>query len=212
MKTEHDIQNEIRLHLSENGYFTERINVGEGFLINSRIMQQIKNVCPSLKTQLEKIAYFKTGAVKGRSDLSAIKDGKIVFLEIKNEVGKISEEQSNFIKQMKKRGCIAGVVRSVEDVDKLLNCEKETDFLSNCLKYTETYRKNVEQENLRVKFVGSYFANYDHYEEIVEIIEGDSISTIAGVIYGNSYKTIENAIKVVGEDNFIKYVLKIEGE
>lgn len=117
VKSEHDIQNEIRLALSEQGYFTERINVGGGYLIDKRLMERIKRACPpALRAELEKVPYFNTGAVKGRSDLSAIKDGRISFIEVKNEVGRPTEEQLNFIKQMQTRyGCRAGIARSVED-------------------------------------------------------------------------------------------------
>lgn len=117
MKTEHDIQNEIRLALSVEGYFTERINVGSGYLIDKELMEELKRCCPLwLKAKLEKVPHFNTGAVKGRSDLSAIKDGRISFIEVKNDKGRPSAEQINFIKQMQTRyGCRAGIARSVED-------------------------------------------------------------------------------------------------
>ena len=116
MQSEHDIQSEIRLALSERGYFTERINVGSGYLIDKKLMERIKRLCPVLRAELDKVPYFSTGAVKGRSDLSAIKDGRISFIEVKNEVGRPSVEQLNFIQQMRTRyGCSAGVARSVED-------------------------------------------------------------------------------------------------
>lgn len=124
MKTEHDIQNEIRLALSKEGFFTERINVGSGYLIDKNLMERIKRYCPQLKAELEKVPYFNTGAVKGRSDLSAIKDGKISFIEVKNEKGRPSAEQINFIKQMQTRyGCRAGVARSVEQALQIVEGE-----------------------------------------------------------------------------------------
>ena len=49
----------------------------------------------------------------------AIKNGKIYFLEVKTKTGRASKEQLNFIEQMKKNGCVAGIVRSVEDAKKL---------------------------------------------------------------------------------------------
>lgn len=114
MKSEHDVQSEIRLALSERGYFTERINVGSGYLIDKPLMERIKRLCPVLRAELDKVPYFSTGAVKGRSDLSAIKDGRISFIEVKNEVGRPSADQLNFIKQMQTRyGCRAGIARSV---------------------------------------------------------------------------------------------------
>lgn len=119
--TEHDIQNAIRLKLSEMGYFTERINVGAGYLVPKPLMEKIKRAAPSLKSQLAALPYFTTGAVKGRSDLSAIKDGKIVFIEVKTETGKPSDEQIKFINQMQERyGCRAGIARSVEDAVRIV--------------------------------------------------------------------------------------------
>lgn len=114
--TEADVQNSIRLKLSELGYYTERINVGSGYLVPKELMDKIKRLCPQLKAELDRISYFSTGAVKGRSDISAIKDGKISFLEIKNEKGRPTAEQLKFIEVMQTRyGCRAGVARSIED-------------------------------------------------------------------------------------------------
>ena len=124
VKSEHDIQNEIRLSLSEHGYYTERINVGSGYLIDKGLMERIKRLCPALRTDLDKVPYFSTGAVKGRSDLSAIKDGKIAFVEVKAEHGRPTAEQLNFIKQMQTRyGCRAGVARSIEDALEIVEGE-----------------------------------------------------------------------------------------
>lgn len=114
--TEADVQNSIRLKLSELGYYTERINVGSGYLISKELMDKIKHLCPQLRSELDKVSYFSTGAVKGRSDVSAIKDGRISFIEVKNEIGKPSPEQLKFIEVMQTRyGCRAGIARSVED-------------------------------------------------------------------------------------------------
>lgn len=97
---EHEIQNSIRLALSDLGYVTFRVNVGKVKMADGR--------------------WFDTGLPKGFSDLIAIKDGKIAFLEVKTETGKPTQEQVNFIKQMRSRGCVAGIVRSVGDAVNLL--------------------------------------------------------------------------------------------
>lgn len=125
MSTEHDIQSAIRLKLSELGYFTERVNVGSGYLIPKQLMQRLKSqVSNDLRAQLDKIPYFATGAVKGRSDLSAIKDGRIYFIEVKTETGKATPEQLNFIEQMQSRyGCKAGIARSVDDAIRLVTAD-----------------------------------------------------------------------------------------
>lgn len=96
IKTEHDVQNEIRLALSEQGYCVFRINSG--------------------KVKTDDGRWFDVGVPKGFSDLLAIRNGKAYFIEVKNEVGRPTDEQINFIKQMQTRyGCRAGIARSVED-------------------------------------------------------------------------------------------------
>lgn len=126
--TEHDIQSAIRLKLSEMGYYTERINVGAGYLIPKKLMDKLKrSVSSELRVQLDKIPYFATGAVKGRSDLSAIKDGQITFIEVKTEIGVASDEQLNFIDQIQSRyGCKAGIARSVEDAVRIVTEDRES--------------------------------------------------------------------------------------
>lgn len=100
--TEHEIQNSIRLKLSELGYAVFRANVG--------------------KFQTKDGRWFDTGLPKGFSDLFAIKNGKIYFLEVKAETGKPSAEQLNFLAVMRDRyGCVTGIVRSVEEAIKLVD-------------------------------------------------------------------------------------------
>ncbi|OLS02897.1 VRR-NUC domain-containing protein [Tissierella creatinophila] len=93
---EKDIQNEIRLAL--NPYMIVfRINVG-GF-----------------NTQDGR--FVSTGVPRGFSDLFGVRksDGRAVFIEVKNEKGKTSKYQDNFLSQMKKAGAIVGVARSGDE-------------------------------------------------------------------------------------------------
>ncbi|MCQ2555477.1 MAG: VRR-NUC domain-containing protein [Clostridia bacterium] len=118
--TETDIMNNIRLELSERGYYTERTNVGKGYLVPTDVWNRIKHLIP--ESEQKKIRYFSTGAMVGRSDLSAIKDGKISFIEVKTDKGKPTKEQLNFIKVMKERyGCNAGIARSPEEAINLVS-------------------------------------------------------------------------------------------
>lgn len=106
MVSEHDIQNEIRLALSAEGYCVFRINSGKVKMADGR--------------------WFDVGVPKGFSDLVAVKDGKISFIEVKNEVGRPTAEQINFIKQMQTRyGCRAGIARSVEDALAIVKGEND---------------------------------------------------------------------------------------
>lgn len=101
--TEHDIQNSIRLKLSELGFCVFRINTG--------------------KVQTKDRRWFDSGVPKGFSDLIAVKDGKIYFIEVKTETGKPSKEQNKFLAVMRDQyGCVAGICRSVEDALELIGC------------------------------------------------------------------------------------------
>ena len=93
---EHSIQNAIRLELSKLGYCVFRANVG--------------------RFQTKDGRWFDTGLPRGFSDLFAVKDGRIYFLEVKTETGRPSEEQLRFLAVMRdKYGCVAEIVRSVDD-------------------------------------------------------------------------------------------------
>lgn len=94
--TEMDILRSIRLALSELGYCVFRINSGKVKMADGR--------------------WFDVGVPKGFSDLVAIKDGNISFIEVKAEHGRPTTEQINFINTMKNRyGCRAGIARSVNE-------------------------------------------------------------------------------------------------
>ena len=100
--TESDIQNAIRLRLSEMGFAVFRTNVGKVRMPDGR--------------------WFNTGLPKGHPDLYAVRGGKIYYIEVKTPTGKVSAEQEHFIATMRDRyGCVAGVVRSVEDAERLVS-------------------------------------------------------------------------------------------
>jgi hypothetical protein len=96
---ETDLMNNIRLFLSKNGFIVFRANVG--------------------KFQLKDGRWFDVGLPRGFSDLFAVKDGKIYFLEIKVKPNKPSEEQLHFIEAMKKKGCYAKVIYDIEELKEI---------------------------------------------------------------------------------------------
>ena len=53
----------------------------------------------------------------GIPDLMCIKNGHVVFLEVKTEKGVVADLQTHRIETLNKLGVHARVVRSVEDVD-----------------------------------------------------------------------------------------------
>lgn len=102
MTEEHRIQNEIRLALSEKCVIF-RTNVVSGYTKDGR--------------------YISSGVPRGYSDLNGHRksDGKAIYIEVKTDSGDASDEQKNFIEQMKATGAIAGICRSAEDALKLIN-------------------------------------------------------------------------------------------
>jgi hypothetical protein len=98
--SEHKLQNDIRVALSQIGCTVFRMNVGVFYTKDGRIIPSSLPV--------------------GFSDLMAIKDGRVFFIEVKFGKNKPSPAQINFIEQMQKKGCGAGVAYSVEDAIKII--------------------------------------------------------------------------------------------
>ena len=96
---ETDLMNEIRLALSKTGFAVFRANVGKFKLNDGR--------------------FLSTGLPKGFSDLFAVKNGRVYFIEVKVKPNKPTGEQLSFIEQMKEKGCGAGVAYSIEDAFKI---------------------------------------------------------------------------------------------
>jgi hypothetical protein len=96
---EHDLQNLIRLELSRLGYTVFRANVG--------------------KVKMKDGRWFDTGLPKGFSDLFAVKDGRVYFIEVKVKPNKPTPEQLNFIDRMMQQGCPSGVAYSVDEAVKI---------------------------------------------------------------------------------------------
>lgn len=66
--------------------------------------------------------FQRTGLCKGSSDfIGWTKEGRFAAVEVKTATGRISQEQENFIKQVRKSGGFACIVRSVEDLKKSLD-------------------------------------------------------------------------------------------
>ena len=96
-----DVQNSIRLALNPYAVIF-RGNVGKVRMADGR--------------------FFDTGLPKGFSDLFGYRksDGKMIFIEVKNEKGKLRKDQEHFLKVMKEYPVIVGVCRSADEAIKLV--------------------------------------------------------------------------------------------
>lgn len=96
-KSEHAIQNEIQLALSQHKCTVFRANVGKIRLPDGR--------------------FFSTGLPSGFPDLVGFRwtDGKIFFIEVKNAKGRLRPDQIVFHKMLASHNIIHGTARSVED-------------------------------------------------------------------------------------------------
>jgi hypothetical protein len=110
-KSEHRIQDEIRLALSEYGIVL-RLNSGK-FWQGKRVWSNEFN--QYVLTNLRPVQ----GCPPGTSDLLFI-GSDIAFIECKDNKGKARADQEKFIKIIHSYGHKAGVARSVEDAVKIV--------------------------------------------------------------------------------------------
>jgi len=98
---ESDIQGSIRLALNPYAIIF-RVNSG--------------------KVRMQDGRYFDTGVPNGFSDLVGFRriDGKMIFLEIKTEKGKLRKDQIHFLNEMSKYPVIVAVCRSAREAVKIV--------------------------------------------------------------------------------------------
>lgn len=115
-KSEHRIQDEIRLALAPHGIVL-RLNSGKAYGGN-RVWDQRRN--SYILTDIRPIALCPKGTV----DLLFIgQNGQVAFIECKDDKGRPREEQKRFIDMMKKYGYRAGIARSPEDALKIIGVD-----------------------------------------------------------------------------------------
>ncbi len=112
-KSEHRIQDEIRLALSEYGVVL-RLNSGK-FWQGKRVWSNEFN--QYVLIDLRPVQ----GCPPGTSDLLFIGNENIAFIECKDDKGKTRDEQEKFIKIMHSYGHKAGIARSIEDAVEVIN-------------------------------------------------------------------------------------------
>ena len=140
MTKEHDLQNEIRLHVSREQLGTLfRANVGQGWAGKVQRM----HLTPDTNTiLLVNPRPFSTGLPVGFPDLFGFVPVTItpdmvgqeiaVFaaVEVKQKAGRVSAKQRDMMAFLQKHGARAGVARSVDDAARILSGEGVADALS----------------------------------------------------------------------------------
>lgn len=109
-RPEAKIQDNIIAFLRGHGYFVVRINssVLPGASNHARV--------PSY------VAHSKYGKhMAGHPDIVAYKADRALFFEIKTPTGRLSERQERFLQVLEEIGANAHVVRSIDDVQKVLS-------------------------------------------------------------------------------------------
>ena len=115
-KSEHRIQDEIRLELSKHGIVL-RLNAGKAYG-GERVWDSKRN--QYILINLRPVSLCP----KGTADVLFVgEDGKVAFIECKDDKGRTSEAQEVFIEMMKRYGYRAGVARSVEDALKIIGVD-----------------------------------------------------------------------------------------
>lgn len=101
MTSEQKIQNDIVVALSANGCTVFRSNAGVVRMDNGRAVKL---------------------APKGWPDITGFRnrDGKAVLIEVKNEKGRLRDDQKRFKKLVENMLVLYGVCRSVEDALKIV--------------------------------------------------------------------------------------------
>ena len=115
-KSEHYRQDEIRLELSKYG-LVFRTNAGSAWGGKYTNIPNLGNVVLNPR-RIELLP-------KGFSDLLFVgTDGRVAFIECKDDEGTLRPEQEKFLKLMQSYGHRASVARSVEDALKIIGVKK----------------------------------------------------------------------------------------
>lgn len=96
----------------------------------------------------------KEGVMAGVADLEVmLSDGKHIYLELKTKIGKQSQSQKDFEDKCKELGHIYRLVRSIEDVENVLNeiniSEKQSKKYSICkICHTPTSDDELDKDGI----------------------------------------------------------------
>lgn len=117
--TEDEYKNFISTHAKKTKNNTRNKNNQEALLNNNLSEKEIQN---NIRDYLSINGWFvirhqqSLGSLKGLSDLSAIKDGKTIYIEVKTPRGHQSDYQKEFQDNIESHGGLYILARSIDDV------------------------------------------------------------------------------------------------
>jgi len=132
--TEKQIQNMIIKYLEwrkdiffwrqNSGSFTEKAKS-----VLSKIINSIPSLSPTIKARIigsfyRQVGHYDCASVKGLPDIIVIQNGKFIGLEVKTKTGRQRETQKNVQNKIEKVGGEYYIVRSVDDVKRILDKNK----------------------------------------------------------------------------------------
>ena len=112
MKTEAKVQQELVVWFRNN---YQRKGIDKGIIFS--ISNERDGGFMAMKDLL------LTGLLSGVSDLIVVMKGKVIFVEVKNDIGRQSEKQIKFQKQVDNLGFEYHLVRSLEDFKNIIKKE-----------------------------------------------------------------------------------------
>ena len=131
---EQGIQNLIRIFMSGIGVINWRNNTGTGWVGRTKhIRKHCTVVCEPGDVVIKNARPLKAGLCKGSSDVIGITPvfitqamvggtvGVFTAVEVKSKNGKLTKEQLNFLQAVEKAGGFAGIAKSNDDINGIVN-------------------------------------------------------------------------------------------
>jgi hypothetical protein len=101
---ESEVQSAILEYLTLRGHFVLRLNNIPGFYLDAGGNKRFRKMGKYVR--------------RGLADILIIRTGEPIFIEVKSETGKLSEEQHAFGRDVVKAGGMYIIARSIDDVQR----------------------------------------------------------------------------------------------
>lgn len=170
---------------------------------NTMSREEYEKTLKSLQDQIEELKKVEIKEDKP-------KKGEIWKPETQDEFCYIDEDGSPCYDD-----CFCGIDDGKIDCANYYKTIDEARFMSNVQKYTNLFRKYVEEHNEPLDWKNAnqdkYYLKWSFYSNLIDYDIGNRIK-LQGVIYASSKAILDDAIEFVGKDNVKKYVLGVRND